>query len=86
VIVADQPSAKHVLDLWDRLGCDLIVKSGRGRSWLRHLLFGSLAAEVVRKAHCPVIIVTSPAHKAATAVDNAPGLPAPTMAEANHAE
>jgi nucleotide-binding universal stress UspA family protein len=73
VIVADRPSAKHVLDILDRVGCDLIVMGGRGRSWLQHLLFGSLTEEVVRKAHCPVIIVTSPAHNAATALDNAPG-------------
>ena len=57
VIVADKPSAAHVLDILDKLGCDLIVMGTHGRRGLRHLLFGSLTEDVVRRARCPVMVV-----------------------------
>jgi nucleotide-binding universal stress UspA family protein len=81
VIVADRPSASHVLEILDRLGCDLIVMGTHGRSWLKVLLFGSLTEEVVRWAHCPVMVVKAPAPKAAAppqatkAEDSRPGKP-----------
>ena len=80
VIVADRPGATHVLDILDKLGCDLIVMGTHGRSWLKHLLFGSVTEEVVRRARCPVMVVKAPAHKAAT-----PAVKAPTKAEEGHA-
>jgi universal stress protein A len=61
VIVADRPRAGHILELLDKLGCDLIVMGTHGRSWLKHLLFGSVAEEVVRLARCPVMVVKAPA-------------------------
>ena len=60
VIVADRPSAGHILDVLDKQGCDLIVMGTHGRSWLKHLLFGSVAEEVVRRARCPVMVVKAP--------------------------
>jgi len=60
VIVADRPSAGHILDMLDKLGCDLIVMGTHGTSWLQQRLFGSLAEEVVRHAHCPVLVVKAP--------------------------
>ena len=65
VIVADRPGAAHILDILDKLGCDLIVMGTHGRSWLKHLLFGSVTEEVMRLARCPVMVVKAPAHKAA---------------------
>jgi len=62
VIVADRPGADHVLDILDRLGCDLIVMGTHGRSWLKHRLFGSVTEEVVRRSLCPVLVVKAPAH------------------------
>jgi nucleotide-binding universal stress UspA family protein len=67
VIVAERPGAGHILDILDRLGCDLIVMGTHGRSWLKHRLFGSVTEEVVRRARCPVMVVKAPAHKAAAA-------------------
>jgi nucleotide-binding universal stress UspA family protein len=67
VIVADRPSASHILEILDRLGCDLIVMGRHGRSWLKHLLFGSVAEDVVRWARCPVMTVKAPAEKAVAA-------------------
>jgi nucleotide-binding universal stress UspA family protein len=61
VIVADRPRAGHILEILDKLGCDLIVMGTHGRSWLKHLLFGSVAEEVVRLARCPVMVVKAPA-------------------------
>jgi nucleotide-binding universal stress UspA family protein len=61
VIVADPPNAAHILDILEKLGCDLIVMGTHGRSWLKHRLFGSVTEEVVRRAHCPVMVVKAPA-------------------------
>src|SRR5262245_23996917 len=60
VIVAHRPRAGHILEMLDKLGCDLIVMGTHGRSWLKQLLFGSVVAEVVRLAHCPVMLVKAP--------------------------
>ena len=60
VIVADRPAANHVLEILDKLGCDLIVMGTHGHSWLKHRLFGSVTEEVVRRAHCPVMVVKAP--------------------------
>jgi nucleotide-binding universal stress UspA family protein len=60
VIVADRPGAGHILELLDKLGCDLIVMGTHGHSWLKHRLFGSVTEEVVRLARCPVMIVKAP--------------------------
>jgi len=72
VIVADRPGAGHILEILDRLGCDLIVMGTHGRSWLKHRLFGSVTEEVVRRAHCPVMVVKAPAHKAEARAPQAP--------------
>jgi nucleotide-binding universal stress UspA family protein len=61
VIVADRPRGGHILDVLDKLGCDLIVMGTHGRTGLEHLLFGSVAEEVVRLARCPVMVVKAPA-------------------------
>jgi nucleotide-binding universal stress UspA family protein len=61
VIVADGPGAGHILEILERLGCDLVVMGTHGRSWLKHRLFGSVTEEVVRRARCPVMVVKAPA-------------------------
>jgi nucleotide-binding universal stress UspA family protein len=60
VIVADRPGAALVLEVLDKLGCDLIVMGTHGRRGLRHVLFGSLTEDVVRRARCPVMVVKAP--------------------------
>ncbi len=64
VIVANRPNATHILEILDKLGCDLIVMGTHGHSWLNRLLFGSVTEEVVRRARCPVMVVKAPAHQA----------------------
>jgi hypothetical protein len=39
---------------------DLIVMGTHGRTWLARLLMGSVAEQVVRKASCPVLTVSTP--------------------------
>jgi nucleotide-binding universal stress UspA family protein len=41
---------------------DLIVLGTHGRGAIAHMLLGSVAERVVRKAHCPVVTVRQPAH------------------------
>jgi len=38
-------------------GADIIVIGTHGRTGIDHMLFGSTAEKVVRKAHCPVLTV-----------------------------
>lgn len=42
--------------------CDLIVVGTHGRSGLAHMLLGSVAGKVVRKASCPVLTVRLDQH------------------------
>ena len=60
IIVADRPSAKEILGMLDKQGCDLIVMGTHGASWLKQRLFGSMTEEVVRHARCPVMVVKAP--------------------------
>jgi nucleotide-binding universal stress UspA family protein len=49
-----------IVELAERVPCDLIVMGTHGRRGLRHLLMGSVAEQVVRKAPCPVLTVRVP--------------------------
>jgi nucleotide-binding universal stress UspA family protein len=60
VIVADRPSASHIVDILETTGCDLIVMGTHELSGIKHRLFGGLTEEVVRAAHCPVMVVKEP--------------------------
>jgi nucleotide-binding universal stress UspA family protein len=42
---------------------DLIVLGTHGRGGLAHMLLGSVAEKVVRKAPCPVLTVRHPEHE-----------------------
>jgi nucleotide-binding universal stress UspA family protein len=75
VIVADRPDAEHILRILRERGCDLIVMGTHGRTGLRHLLFGSVTEDVVRRAHCPVMVVKAPAHVAGVPTQQGVGKP-----------
>jgi nucleotide-binding universal stress UspA family protein len=45
---------------------DLIVVGTHGRGAFAHLLLGSVAEKVVRKAHCPVLTVRPAGHQFVT--------------------
>jgi nucleotide-binding universal stress UspA family protein len=40
---------------------DLIIMGTHGRTGLQHFMLGSVAERVVRHAHCPVLVVRTPA-------------------------
>lgn len=46
-----------ILNYVNEHGCDLIVMGTHGRGMLGHMLIGSVAERVVRRAKCPVLTV-----------------------------
>ena len=50
-------TAEKILAEAERLPADLIVMGSHGHGGLHHLLMGSVAEGVVRKARCPVVLV-----------------------------
>jgi len=85
VIVADRPGASHVLEILDKLGCDLIVMGTHGHSWLKQRLFGSVTEEVVRRAHCPVMVVKTQAQQVVLPAAPAPGFSGTAKKEGSRA-
>ena len=61
------PTADGVLRYAGEHRIDLIVMGTRGRGAVEQLLLGSVAAEVVRRAPCPVLTVRDPAREAESA-------------------
>jgi nucleotide-binding universal stress UspA family protein len=57
VIVAEKPDVSDVLKMVEAMECDLIVMGTHGHTGLRHRLLGGRTDEVVRLAHCPVMVV-----------------------------
>jgi nucleotide-binding universal stress UspA family protein len=53
----------EILNAAQSEGADLIVMATHGRSGLVHVLMGSVAERVVRKAGCPVLTVRHPDRK-----------------------
>ncbi len=53
--------ATTILEVAQEISADLIVMGTHGRTGLRHLLMGSVAERVVRKAPCPVLTIRNPA-------------------------
>jgi nucleotide-binding universal stress UspA family protein len=51
-----------VLAFAENQGADLIVMGTHGRHGFDHLTMGSVTEKVLRKAHCPVLVVRKPAH------------------------
>ncbi len=43
-------------------GIDLIIVATHGRTGVEHILFGSTAEKIIRKAPCPVLVVRSEEH------------------------
>jgi nucleotide-binding universal stress UspA family protein len=59
-VVAQGVPFEQILRVAKRLRCDLIVLATHGRTGLRHVLMGSVAENVVRRASCPVLTVRPP--------------------------
>jgi nucleotide-binding universal stress UspA family protein len=52
--------ATQILRIAQETGCDLLVLGTHGRTGLSRLVMGSVAEQVVRGAHCPVLTVKAP--------------------------
>lgn len=50
----------EIIQFSQREKVDLIVIGTRGRTGIKHVLFGHTAEKVVKKAHCPVLSVKDP--------------------------
>lgn len=57
VEVRDGPDAESILELAADLRADLIVIGRHGHGRVSKTLFGGVAEKIVRKAHCPVLVV-----------------------------
>jgi len=55
--IALGPTASTIVNVAEDCGADLIVLGSHGRTGMAHLLLGSVAETVVRKAPCPVLTV-----------------------------
>jgi nucleotide-binding universal stress UspA family protein len=58
-------TSKAIVEYADRCGASLIVMGTHGRRGLAHAVLGSVAAQVLRLASCPVLVVrrtAEPAH------------------------
>ena len=58
-VVAGSPFVE-IINYAREVRADMIVMGTHGRSGLKHLLIGSVAEKVVRKAPCPVLTVKHP--------------------------
>ncbi len=61
-VVAGDPAAE-IVGIARESGCDLIVMGTHGRTGMARLLVGSVAEQVLRKAHCPVVTIKMPASR-----------------------
>jgi nucleotide-binding universal stress UspA family protein len=56
-VLATGVAFDQIIQAARRLKCDLIVLATHGRTGLKHMLMGSVAENVVRRAPCPVLTV-----------------------------
>ena len=64
-LLAEGDAGTEIVRLAKDENCDLIVIGTHGRSGVARLLMGSVAEQVVRKAHCPVLTIKSRADNVA---------------------
>jgi len=57
IIEAETSAASTIVDYAESKNVDLMVIGSKGRTGLKKMLVGSTASEVVKYAHCPVLIV-----------------------------
>lgn len=57
VVVAEGDVAAEVAAAAERTGADLVVTGSRGRSAMRSVILGDTTQAILRRAHCPVVVV-----------------------------
>src|SRR5437660_12258183 len=61
--IVEGAAVEEIVDYAKEKDIDLIVMGTHGRGWLAHVLMGSVAEKVVRKAPCPVLTVRLAEHE-----------------------
>jgi len=56
-------AVSKIIEFAEDVNADLIVMATHGRTGVSHVLLGSVAEQVVRKAPCPVLTLKQPAKK-----------------------
>src|SRR6188472_2667183 len=57
IIEAETSAASTIVDYAESKNVDLLIIGSRGRTGLKKMLVGSTATEVLKYAHCPVLVV-----------------------------
>jgi len=57
IVEAETSTASTIVDYAESKNVDLLVIGSKGRTGLKKMLVGSIATDVVKYAHCPVMIV-----------------------------
>ena len=57
------PPASEIVAMAKELNVDIIVIATHGRTGLKHVLLGSVAEHVIRRAPCPVLVVREREHE-----------------------
>jgi nucleotide-binding universal stress UspA family protein len=57
VMVGEGDVADEVAAVADRVGADLVVVGSQGRSAVRSVILGDTTRDILRRAHCPVVVV-----------------------------
>jgi nucleotide-binding universal stress UspA family protein len=57
IVIAIGDPGREIPDFAESLHADLIVLPSHGRTGISRLLIGSVAERVVRRAHCPVLVL-----------------------------
>jgi nucleotide-binding universal stress UspA family protein len=61
-LVQEGAVTESILSFAEAQGVDLIVMGAHGRKGFDRAMLGSVAEKVLRKAHCPVLVVGKPKH------------------------
>jgi nucleotide-binding universal stress UspA family protein len=65
IVLTDRSAGvKHVLGVLEPMGCDLIVVGMHEREGITSWLSGSITEEIVKRAHCAVLVVKPQADSA----------------------
>lgn len=56
-VLLEGSPARELLRFARERDCDFVVVGTLGRTGLEHVMLGSVAARVVREAHCPVLVM-----------------------------
>jgi universal stress protein A len=57
IVVRESLVFDGILELAREIGADLIIATTHGHTGLKHLMLGSTAENIVRRAPCPVLVV-----------------------------